>query len=123
MDLLGQVVDVYRNLHRKCWSVRHCGIVRLHCERVTLGDVTFRVSEAGRQRVLREQRKNVHAMVRGTLMAYEGVVGDGFLGLCEVTYNPYESGTFRFALTGMPVQAAEVAYLHNGKVWVSVISV
>lgn len=116
MDLHGQVVDVYRNLHRKCWSVRHRGRVQSHCETVTLGDVTFRVSEAGRQRVLRERRKNVHAVVRGTLVAYGGVVGECTL---EVTYNPYESGTFRYALTGMPVLTAKVAYLHNGKVWVS----
>jgi len=115
MDLLGQVVDVYRNLHRKCWSVRHRGIVRSHCEAVTLGAVTFRVSEAGRQRVLRERRKNVHAVVRGTLVAYGDVAEDGTL---EVVYNPYNSGTFCYALTREPIHAAGVAYLHNGKVWV-----
>lgn len=114
MDLLGQVVDVYRNLHRKCWSVRHRGIVRSHCEMVTLGNVTFRVSEAGRQRVLRERRKNVHAVVRGTLVAFDGALGDGSL---EVVYNPYKGDTFRYALTDLPVHGAEVVYLHNGKVW------
>lgn len=115
MDLLGQVVDVYRNLHRKCWSVRHRGIVRLHCETVTLGNVTFRVSEAGRQRVLRERRKNVHAVVRGTLVSRQGSVGEGSL---EVVYNPYKGGTFRYALTDTPVHGARVVCLHRGKVWV-----
>ena len=115
MDLLGMVVDVYRNLHRKCWSVRHRGIVGCHCETVTLENVTFRVSEAGRQRVLRERRKNVHAVVRGTLVAYGGAAREGFM---EVTYNPYKGGTFCYAITGVPVHTAEVAYLHNGKVWV-----
>ena len=115
MDLLGQVVDVYRNLHRKCWSVRHRGRVQNHCDTVTLGNVTFRVSEAGRQRVLRERRKNVHAVVRGTLVAFDGVVEDGTL---EVTYDPYKGGTFRYALTDAPVYTASVVCLHNGKVWV-----
>lgn len=114
MDLLGQVVDVYRNLHRKCWSVRHRGIVRSHCDTVTLGEATFCVSEAGRQRVLRERRKNVHAVVRGTLVVFDGVVGDGSL---EVVYNPYKGGTFRYALTDAPVHGARFVYLHNGKVW------
>lgn len=115
MDLLGQVVDVYRNLHRKCWSVRHRGIVWCHCETVSLENATFRVSEAGRQRVLRERRKNVHAVVRGTLVAFDGALGDGSL---EVVYNPYMGGTFRYALTDLPVHGARVVYLHNGKVWV-----
>jgi hypothetical protein len=115
MDLTGEVVDVYRNLHRKCWSVRHRGIVRSHCDTVTLGKVTFRVSEAGRQRVLRERCKNVHAVVRGTVVSLGGDVGEGLL---EVTYNPYKGGTFCYVLTGMPVHAAEVAYMHKGKVWV-----
>lgn len=115
MDLLGQVVDVYRNLHRKCWSVRHRGIVHSHCHTVTLGDVTFRVSEAGRQRVLRERRKNVHAVVRGTLVAFDGALGDGSL---EVVYNPYKGDTFRYALTDAPVHGARVVYMHYGRVWV-----
>lgn len=115
MDLQGQVVDVYRNLHRKCWSVRHLGIVRSHCDVVTLSDVTFRVSEAGRQRVLRERRKNVHAVVRGTLVSYGNVVGEDAL---EVSYNPYKGDTFYHVLTGEPIHKTEVACLVDGKVWV-----
>jgi len=36
---------------------------------VLLSDVTPKVSEAGRQRVLREKRKNVHAGMGGYLSA------------------------------------------------------
>lgn len=107
-------MDVYRNLHRRCWSVRHRGIVRSHCDVVTLADATFRVSEAGRQRVLRERRKNVHAVVRGTLVSNDGVVGEGAL---EVSYNPYKGGTFFHVLTGAPIHKAEVVCLYYGKVW------
>lgn len=56
-DHLGELVDAYWNLHRKCYSVRSPKTRRVlgHSHRLVLGDVTFRVSEAGRQRVLRER--------------------------------------------------------------------
>ena len=60
---------VYRNLHKKCWSVQQKQKGRwkvvAHAESITLLDCVFRVSEAGRQRVLRESRKNVHAYIQG----------------------------------------------------------
>ncbi len=38
-----------------------------YTESVNLEDVEFKVSEAGRQRLLREKRKNVHAFAIGTV--------------------------------------------------------
>ena len=29
-------IEVYRNLHKKCWSVRQAGLVKFHCHRVNL---------------------------------------------------------------------------------------
>lgn len=68
------LVDVYRNLHRAVWSVRsvETGRVILHTARVELRDVVCRVSEAQRQRVLMEGRRNVHAVVRGELVDHGG---------------------------------------------------
>ena len=60
-------VEVYRNLHKKCWSVRQRGKVKLHTDYICLKDVEFKVSQKGRERVLREQRKNVHAFIKGFL--------------------------------------------------------
>lgn len=70
-------VFVYFNLHRKLWSVKALdgkarGKVIAHCERVIVRGASFKVSEAGRQRVLREGRKNVHAGIVGELEAYTG---------------------------------------------------
>jgi len=64
-----QRVFVYRNLHQDCWSVKskETGRVVAHADRVELSDVEFKVSEPGRQRVLKEQSKNVHAGLVGTL--------------------------------------------------------
>jgi hypothetical protein len=61
-------VEVYYNLHKKCFSIRHKGIVISHANTVKLADVTFVVRKAGRERVLREKKKNVHAFVRGNLL-------------------------------------------------------
>lgn len=71
-------VFVYYNLHRACWSVKalegvHAGRVVAHCEAVGLDGVTFKVSEAGRQRVLCERRKNVHAGAVGEWVYAAGV--------------------------------------------------
>ena len=70
-------VFVYYNLHKKCWSLKALsgnqkGRVVAHGDAVELKDCEFKVSEAGRQRVLRERQKNVHAGVAGTLTAFDG---------------------------------------------------
>ena len=87
-------VFVYYNLHRHLFSIRasegvNQGRVIAHRPEVYLTDVRFRVSEAGRQRVLREQRKNVHAGVAGLWDdRLQAVTGS------EVTYNPYRWNSF-----------------------------
>jgi len=60
-------VKVYFNLNLDCLSVidAETGLLYCHAHRVELHDAKFRVQEAGRQRVLRDKRKNVHAYVVG----------------------------------------------------------
>ena len=61
-------VHVYRNLGnaaKERYSIRQGGLVVGHTDEITLTDCEFKVSEAGRQRVLREGRKNVHAYIKG----------------------------------------------------------
>lgn len=89
-------VKVYFNLHRKMWSVLSMTPkgwrLAFHERELTLQDVTFKVSEAGRQRVIREKRKNVHAFAIGTLIE---PLQSGFEAtLVPVSYNPYKAGTF-----------------------------
>jgi hypothetical protein len=65
------VVRVYRNLHKKCLSVLHRTRTgwRLwkHAPSIQLRNVAFKVSIAGRNRVLHNKRKNVHAFAQGEL--------------------------------------------------------
>lgn len=98
-------VDVYWNTRRGCYSVRAGGRVIEHTDQVVLRDVRFVVSAAGRARVLREQRKNVHAVVRGTRVAGR-VVGPP---ACRVTYNPYKHATFVATNSGAAVYGAAYA--------------
>ncbi len=68
---------VYFNLHKKRWSVQLKNAkgnwyVAFHANVVSLSGVTFRVSEAGRQRVIRTHRKNVHAFACGELAGMWG---------------------------------------------------
>ena len=64
-----KICRVYRNLHNGLFSVQqkqgNRWLVVGHVSEIVLRDVTFEVNENGRQRVLREQKKYVHAYVCG----------------------------------------------------------
>lgn len=86
-------VRVYRNLHKKCLSVQAKVNGRWkvidHVHVIALVDVSFKVSQAGRDRVLREKRKNVHAFVVGTVATFPIALQGR-----KVSYNPYRGDTF-----------------------------
>ena len=113
-------VFVYFNLHRKCWSVKalegpNKGRVIDHTHEVWLDGVTFKVSEAGRQRVLREKRKNVHAGVVGWIAPSTGLINAWWE---PVYYNPYKVETFVKRATGIPIKQAKWAVLRSDRsVW------
>lgn len=106
-------VFAYRNLHRKCWSVKALegpfkGRVIYHAEELSLFNCKLKVSQAGRQRVLREQKKNVHAGVEGILDVHNDAARHGLLAFAvPVTYNPYKYDSFVLAGTKDPVYYAD----------------
>ena len=119
-------VEVYYNLHRSCWSIRQGGLVLGHAQGITLTDCMFKVSESGRQRVLREKRKNVHATISGSVTSVEGFeprrnrklpkfAGNPFLPdqVSLVSYNPFKGPHFYNKETEKPVYTAEFAYLNS----------
>ena len=90
-------IEVYRNLHKKCWSVRQGGKVKVHTSYICLQDVKFVVQPAGRQKVLDEQKKNVHAFVKGYLISARTINRlnkDIEWTMDAVTYNPYKHPHF-----------------------------
>lgn len=101
---MGEQVYVYWNLHKNLYSVRQGARVRRHASRVQLRDVRFSVGEAGRQRVLREHAKNVHAGMRGR----DGDLEPAFQtrGWRRVTYDPYRYDHFVTVSDERPVVGA-----------------
>lgn len=93
-------VQVYWNVHTKCFSVRQ-QFVRCHATEVVLRDAEFVVNEKGRQRVLREKRKNVHAFVKGFVEPCRSQFTEEAHDLA--TYNPYKHTSFVLYSTGEPV--------------------
>jgi hypothetical protein len=88
-----------------------------HETSVVLSDVTFKVSEAGRQRVIREGRKNVHAGIEGYHLKCE-VLDEIPLNAILVRYNPYLFNSF-VDICDNPLYIASKIYLHtNGKAFI-----
>lgn len=115
-------VFVYYNLHKRTFSVKALegqqkGLVVAHFDEITLYNVTFRVSQAGRARVLKEQRKNVHAGVVGQWFGtVDPVIRD--TSDIAITYNPYKYSSFVYADGEQPIFTADSAYLVNRKIFV-----
>ena len=114
-------VFVYFNLHRKLFSIKALegpmkGRVVAHRHTVLLNDATFKVSEAGRQRVIREQRKNVHAGVSGTWFDDDVVQGktNAFVTIngSAIMYNPYKYSTFVHLYGEHPITSARLVALN-----------
>lgn len=110
---------VYRNLHRRCWSLkdRSTGRVRKHLDFVLIHNCEFRVSEAGRQRVLREKRKNVHAGISGDYHESLQSLPSDLDSWVSVRYDPYKHESFVMDGGEEIRYAAEVILASDGKVY------
>lgn len=96
-------VMVYKNLHNGMFSVKQGGLVVAHVDSIMLSPAVFNVNQAGRQRVLIEKKKNVHAYVIGYV---EGVNIDVEVGgMIPVSYNPYKFKHFYIKSTEEPVSS------------------
>lgn len=100
---------IYRNLHKQTFSIQ--GYVQEkkgyrvidRANTMLLTDVTFKVMETGRQKVLQEKRKNVHAFITPVkyevlkqkmhLEAFVKLLGGKKL-VREIYYNPYKFDSF-----------------------------
>ena len=121
---------IYWNLHKKCFSVKYQGRVIAYANRILAAHVEFRISEAGRQRVLREKRKNVHAYMVCDLndLNCDSIRNERSCSVLDwpvttdliakhvredgeaVRYNPYECGQFTSTRTGNVVFASPMVY-------------
>lgn len=117
-DIIGMKVFVYYNLHKHVFSIKAMegdrkGRVVGYTTHVILSDATPKVSEAGRLRVIRERKKNVHAGIVGIVESLGDIgkqIGE------EVTYNPYKFSTFVLTKDLTPAPNGVTYYLHRKKI-------
>lgn len=101
----GIKVAIYFNLYKKTFSVRsrhksNYGLVMFHADNLMLNDVKFVVREKGREKVIKEKSKNVHAFCYGTIDVKSKEDSDkGRL----ISYNPYKSNHFYYIDDGSKV--------------------
>ncbi len=107
--IAGRRVQVHFNLHRKTFSIRDARTKRVvgYADNIMLHDVLFVVNQSGRNRVLREKKKNVHAYCEGTFACYYAPSDT----ISNVSYNPYLYETFINTRSGQPVTHAETVFL------------
>lgn len=111
-------VRIYYNFHKKLFSVQEkvngSWKVVEYTKEIFLRNATFKVSEAGRQRVLKEKRKNVHAFILGERYPF---VREAFFFRYDVCYNPYKGPNFVISnYYDKPVDKAKYVTILNGKV-------
>jgi hypothetical protein len=111
MEVLNPIVAVYRNLHMPDggFSVMDwkTGKVIDHTRQLSLGPTFFLVRERGRQRVLREKRKNVHAFVIGRRLEPVDLTGLA----SGVWYDPYKTESFLTSGLQFKVSIADLVTL------------
>lgn len=109
---------IYYNLHKHVFSVKSCKtqLVEHHSDTVIMTNCEFKVSQAGRNRVLKEKRKNVHAGVKGNVKSLE-LNGFDLDNFTEITYNPYKYDSFVVKSNEEPVTEAKLVILHKKRVF------
>jgi hypothetical protein len=112
-------VRAHKNLHNGLWSVLNpsTGLLLRHVEEVELADVRFHVSETGRARVLRLQKRNVHAYALGTLVYLGKSRARSHRGWRRFTYNPYRAAHFVTVPSDTPVLTAGRVLLDRAGAW------
>ena len=132
----GDRIEVYRNLHNDTFSIRRNGKVVKHLANwqtiflkdvkhlqpwmtLYLQDVKLAVQPAGREKVRREGKKNVHAFIRGTYLAPSTFphTTSEFKAKCTewVTYNPYQNDHFTATVTDPETTFTSYQDVHEAK--------
>ena len=104
------IVEVYWNLRKRTWSVRakDTRLVIDHKDSILLKDAILSVKQGGRERVLRDQQKNVHAFAIGEVVDLDRLI---YPYNSQVIYNPYKYTSFVMADTEEPIYEADHVYL------------
>jgi hypothetical protein len=105
-------VRIYRNLHKKCLSVKQGDIVMCHASEVLLKDCRFIVNAAGQNRVRTEKRKNVHSFVEGFVIDAKEYGNMLPYEWSSLYYNPYKTDHWIESDSGKYVEFAQLVELN-----------
>ena len=106
-------VKVYYNIHKKVFSVIPMqgpgkGRVAGYTDNIDLTDAVFKVNKSGRDKVLKEKRKNVHAFIVGkmaNLNCNKKINGE------LASYNPYKFDYFYLRKNNSAINQSEFVSL------------
>jgi hypothetical protein len=105
---IGLPTQCYRNLNNGLMSIRQkigsSWLVVGHADNLIIQNPIFYVSEASRQRVIRTQKKNVHAYGCGILI---GRSLESLPPLKEIRYDPYRSSFFSWRDSDRQVERSD----------------
>jgi hypothetical protein len=123
---------IYWNLNRDCVSIQtQCPATKKYkvigyARSVLMANVSFVVSESGRQRAIRDGQRNVHAFAVGTLVAADWIENKTALPIDwngaavyaekhtrRISYNPFRGPDF--TIDGLPVAKVPSMYLTGDK--------
>lgn len=117
----GQLVKVYYNLHKHVFSIKDhkTGLVLAHGNHIQIKKPKFQVMEKGRQRVLEENRKNVHAYVVGELAGIGELDNDNLSQYDRIFYDPKVVSQFMVADTTIEANSKnyELAQLSDKRMY------
>ena len=124
----GKRFKIYRNLHRQSFSIQ--GYLKVKkgyrvVDRVNVAimeNVMFKVMQTGREKVIKEKRKNVHAFLMPTNYKHLSKrKGSSYNTeeLREIYYNPYKYNSFVYKDTGESLEGKLInkALLIDNKVY------
>lgn len=114
---VGQIVNVYKNLNRNCFSIQDpkTGLVIAYASTVTLKNVIYRVQTAGRKKTIEQNRRSVHAYIRGNFVASDQAVPDRARRIGY--YNPFKTETFIDEETGESITSSLLAHCQDKRIY------
>ncbi len=113
---------IYRNLHRNNFSIQSY-LQERKGYRVTdrvssaiLNNCKFRIYESGRQKVINERRKNVHAYIEPE--SYKAINEEvDVSNFREIYYNPYKFDSFVYKDNLLKVDSVETILAYNNRLY------
>jgi hypothetical protein len=122
---LNNQIRVYRNLNKKTFSyqkkTKKGWRVAGWSDEILIQNATFRVSQAGRARVIREKRKNVHAYIIGDPIYVRGLTKKTPIlknFKTKLYYNPYKTKTFMNTKNNKSIHNADSVLVNLEGIWI-----